>query len=67
MRPDPLSFFIDLPDPRRKIGNQRHKVEGMVMITLCAALGGFEDDAPAGAAQPAVSAEAIAAMDGQQM
>jgi predicted transposase YbfD/YdcC len=43
MLPNPLPFFIHLPDPRRETRNKLHKVEDIVMITLCAVLGGFED------------------------
>ena len=43
MLPNPLPFFAELPDPRRETRNKLHKVEDIVMITLCAVLGGFED------------------------
>jgi hypothetical protein len=43
MLPNPLPFFAELPDPRRKTRNKLHKLEYIVMITLCAVLGGFED------------------------
>lgn len=43
MLPNPLPFFVHLPDPRRETRNKLHKVEDIVMITLCAVLGGFED------------------------
>lgn len=40
---NPQSFFADLPGPRRETRNKLHKLEDIVMITLCAVLGGFED------------------------
>ena len=43
MLPNPLPFFAELPDPRRETRNKLHKVEDIVMITLCAVLGGLED------------------------
>ena len=43
MLPNPQPFFADLPDPRRETRNKLHKLEDIVMITLCAVLGGFED------------------------
>jgi predicted transposase YbfD/YdcC len=43
MLPNPLPFFVHLPDPRRETRNKLHKIEDIVMITLCAVLGGFED------------------------
>jgi predicted transposase YbfD/YdcC len=43
MLPNPQPFFADLPDPRRQTRNKLHKLEDIVMITLCAVLGGYED------------------------
>ena len=43
MLPNPKPFFADLPDPRRQTRNKLHKLEDIVMITLCAVLGGYED------------------------
>lgn len=43
MLPNPQPFFADLPDPRRETRNKLHKLEDIVMITLCAVLGGYED------------------------
>lgn len=39
----PQSHFANLPDPRRQTRNKLHKLEDIVMITLCAVLCGFED------------------------
>lgn len=43
MLPNPHPFFADLPDPSRETRNKLHKLEDIVMITLCAVLGGYED------------------------
>lgn len=43
MLPNPQPFFAELPDPRRQTRNKLHKLEDIVMITLCAVLGGYED------------------------
>ena len=43
MLPNPQPFFAELPDPRRETRNKLHKLEDIVMITLCAVLGGYED------------------------
>lgn len=43
MLPNPHPFFADLPDPRRDTRNRLHKLVDIVMITLCAVLGGYED------------------------
>lgn len=43
MLPNPLPYFESLPDPRRETRNKLHKLQDIVMITLCAVLGGFED------------------------
>ena len=43
MLPNPHIFFADLPDPRRETRNKLHKLADIVMITLCAVLGGYED------------------------
>lgn len=43
MLPNPQPYFADLPDPRRETRNKLHKLEDIVMITLCAVLGGYED------------------------
>ena len=43
MLPNPLAYFSDLPEPRRQNRNKLHKLEDIVMITLCAVLGGYED------------------------
>ena len=41
--PNPLPYFESLPDPRRETKNQLHRLEDMVMITLCDLLSGMED------------------------
>jgi len=43
MLPNPAPYFADLPDPRRETKNKLHKLEDIVMITLCAVLCGYED------------------------
>ena len=43
MRPNPQPFFAELPDPRRETRNKLHKLEDIVMITLCTVLRGYED------------------------
>ena len=43
MLPNPQPFFSDLRDPRRETRNRPHKLEDIVMIMLCAVLGGYED------------------------
>ena len=43
MLPNPQPFFADLPDPRRETRNKLLKLEDILMITLCAVLGGYED------------------------
>ena len=43
MLPNPLPYFSDLPDPRRETRNKLHKLEDIVMLTLCAVLCGYED------------------------
>lgn len=43
MLPDPRPYFTDLPDPRRETRNKLHKLEDIVMLTLCAVLCGDED------------------------
>jgi predicted transposase YbfD/YdcC len=43
MLANPQTYFADLPDPRRQTRNKLHKLEDIVMITLCAILCGFED------------------------
>jgi len=43
MLPDPRPYFSDLPDPRRTTRNKLHKLEDIVMLTLCAVLCGDED------------------------
>lgn len=43
MLPNPQEYFANLPDPRRQTRNKLHKLEDIVMITLCAVLGGYED------------------------
>lgn len=43
MLPNPLPYFAELPDPRRETRNKLHKLTDIIMITLCAVLGGFED------------------------
>ncbi|WP_370653839.1 transposase family protein [Undibacterium sp.] len=40
MLPNLQPFFADLPDPRRETRNKLHKLEDIVMIMLCAVLGG---------------------------
>jgi predicted transposase YbfD/YdcC len=39
----PQRHFANLPDPRRATRNKLHKLEDIIMITLCAVLCGFED------------------------
>jgi len=43
MLPDPRPYFADIPDPRRKTRNKLHKLQDIVMITLCAIISGVED------------------------
>lgn len=43
MLANPQTYFAELPDPRRQTRNKLHKLEDIVMITLCAILCGFED------------------------
>ena len=43
MLPDPRPYFTQLPDPRRETRNKLHKLEDIVMLTLCAVLCGDED------------------------
>lgn len=43
MLPNPQPYFAALPDPRRETRNKLHKLEDIVMLTLCAILGGYED------------------------
>jgi len=43
MRTNPQRHFAKLPDPRRTTRNKLHKLEDIVMITLCAVLCGHED------------------------
>ena len=43
MLANPQTYFANLPDPRRQTRNKLHKLEDIVMITLCAILSGFED------------------------
>lgn len=43
MLPNPQPFFATLLDPRRETRNKLHKLIDIVMITLCAVLGGYED------------------------
>ncbi|WP_367278740.1 transposase family protein, partial [Malikia sp.] len=42
MLANPQTYFAELPDPRRQTRNKLHKLEDIVMITLCAVLCGFE-------------------------
>lgn len=41
--PDPRPYFAELPDPRRETRNKLHRLEDILMITLCATLSGVED------------------------
>lgn len=43
MLTSPHAHFARLPDPRRQTRNKLHKLEDIVMISLCAVLCGFED------------------------
>jgi len=43
MLTNPQRHFAKLPDPRRTTRNKLHKLEDIVMITLCAVLCGHED------------------------
>lgn len=43
MLPNPQSYFKDLPDPRRTTRNKLHKLEDIVMLTLCGLVCGCED------------------------
>lgn len=43
MLANPQTYFAELPDPRRQTRNKPHKLEDIVMITLCAVVCGFED------------------------
>jgi len=40
---DPRPYLADLPDPRRETQNKLHKLHDILMIVLCAVLGGVED------------------------
>ena len=40
---DPRPYFADLPDPRRETQNKLHKLHDILMMVLCAVLGGVED------------------------
>lgn len=39
----PQNHFSQVPDPRRVTRNKLHRLEDIIMITLCAVLCGFED------------------------
>lgn len=41
--PDPRPYFAEVPDPRRETRNKLHRLEDILMITLCAVLSGVED------------------------
>lgn len=41
--PNPLPYFESLPDPRRETKNKLHRLQDIVMITLCGLLSGVED------------------------
>lgn len=43
MLKNPQDYFADLPDPRRRTRNKLHRLQDIVMITLCALVCGFED------------------------
>jgi len=43
MLPDPRPYFTDISDPRRETRNKLHKLQDIVMITLCAVISGVED------------------------
>jgi predicted transposase YbfD/YdcC len=40
---DPRPYFADLPDPRRETRNKLHSLHDILMMVLCAVLGGIED------------------------
>jgi predicted transposase YbfD/YdcC len=41
--PSPQNYFKDLPDPRRTTRNKLHKLQDIIMLTLCALICGCED------------------------
>jgi predicted transposase YbfD/YdcC len=41
--PSPQNYFTDIPDPRRTTRNKLHKLDDIVMLTLCAVICGCED------------------------
>ena len=43
MLANPQAYFEALPDPRRETKNKLHKLQDIIMITLCAELSGVED------------------------
>jgi len=43
MLPDPRPYFANIADPRRETRNKLHKLQDIVMITLCAIISGVED------------------------
>lgn len=43
MLQNPLPYFEPLPDPRRETKNKLHRLQDIIMITLCGLLSGLED------------------------
>lgn len=43
MLPNPQPYFEDLVDPRRTTRNKLHRLQDIIMITLCATLCGYDD------------------------
>ncbi len=43
MLPNPLPYFAELSDLRRVTRNKLHKLEDILMITLCGTLAGYDD------------------------
>lgn len=43
MLANPQTYFAELPDSRRQTRNKLHKLEDIVMVTLCVVLCGSED------------------------
>lgn len=43
MLKNPQDYFEELPDPRRSTRNKLHRLQDIVMVTLCALVCGYED------------------------
>lgn len=64
--PDPRPYCATLPDPRRAARNQLHRLEDILMITLCAVLGRLARRA-FGEAFRALSQAALPSLAGEQV